>query len=359
MMNGGWIMAKKKERLKSDRLLRLDFDQYTRNFLITNFIEGVREGDKKFKVLDVGGRNGRFCDFLPNDEIYILDIRGSEANEKNFYVGSILNPPFSSERFDIVLSTDVLEHIGSEDREKALSNMLNLAGRYLILSAPFDTPNVSATEKMASSFRREHIGKSDPWLLEHFKMTLPKIEQLEMFFEEKKLAYFKVGSNNLHLWLMMRYLLSFVPAYSDSWESVKAISKFYDSNMKELGDGLEPTYRKIYFAAVGDNPLPRIMNGEKFDPEKLNSLTTKIFETFGRETKKFKLRSEKQKYEFESLARKSTSLEKEVELLNQELNEILNSTSWKLAEKIRKASKAALSKGLSRSVKSLVRRLIR
>ena len=112
----------------------LPFDLYTRNKIISDLIYLLRKNKKCSKILDIGGRSGHLKDFLQeDDDLYILDIRKSEFNEKNYFVGDIISAPFKDHIFDVVVSSDLFEHISPENRENTLSEMLRFSKHFVIL----------------------------------------------------------------------------------------------------------------------------------------------------------------------------------------------------------------------------------
>lgn len=105
-------------------------------------------GSKKIRILDVGVGLGRLIDKIKANysgyaeiEYWGIDISISylsEANKKGIYVvfSKIEDFPFYDEIFDIVLCTDVLEHV--LDLNLAIKNIKNALkkGGYLIIRVP-------------------------------------------------------------------------------------------------------------------------------------------------------------------------------------------------------------------------------
>ena len=92
--------------------LDLPFDLYTRNKIISDLIGKLRNNNQPLRILDVGGRSGELRRFLrEDDDLYILDIRNTEYNEKNYFIGNIIKAPFKEFTFDVVVSSELYEHI--------------------------------------------------------------------------------------------------------------------------------------------------------------------------------------------------------------------------------------------------------
>ncbi len=65
-----------------------------------------------------------------------LDYAKRESPEATWIVGSILDMPFPSNSFDLVLSSQVLEHL--QEPEKALQEFARCARHWLVISVPYE-----------------------------------------------------------------------------------------------------------------------------------------------------------------------------------------------------------------------------
>ncbi len=91
-------------------------------------------------ILDVGSGNGIITNALNQiHDLVALDI-SSEALK---YIdcpsclGSIVQMPFSDSSFDLVICLEVLEHLISPTFEKGLSELMRVAGEYLLIGVPY------------------------------------------------------------------------------------------------------------------------------------------------------------------------------------------------------------------------------
>jgi ubiquinone/menaquinone biosynthesis C-methylase UbiE len=105
--------------------------------------EALIPADTK-SLLDAGCGNGVFINNLqkhkPNLRICGLD-RSNKALEfvlTDKAVGEITNLPFPNASFDCVTCLEVLEHLSVDDYEKALQEISRVAGKYIIVSVPFN-----------------------------------------------------------------------------------------------------------------------------------------------------------------------------------------------------------------------------
>lgn len=257
----------------------LPFDLFMRNFIITQIVDQIRN-QKKLKILDVGGRNGSLK--FENDDYVILDIRTIDNDiEKNCYFqGNAKCIPFKDESFDIVISSDLYEHIPQQDRKIALDEMLRVSKKFIILGAPFYSPEIEKSEIILNDYYLKLNGEDHPWLKEHIEIGLPDIEEFESILLGKKCSFQKIGSNHLSIWFKILMLIIYASRHEVPLDYLKKIYTFYNKHCFELGDSLEPTYRKIYaiqkFGIIEN--INVISRRSVIDTQKLRQLEVLIFD---------------------------------------------------------------------------------
>jgi len=263
-------------------ILNLPPDLYTRNILISKLIDAVRAGAPSLRVLDVGGRGGQLQYFLEHDELNILDIRhpGSE-DPRRYVLGDIYFSPFTSGSFDVVIASELYEHIPSERRFDAVSQMLRLSRNYIIVGAPFSSEEIREAEIKVNSYWRDITGQPYIWLQEHLEQALPSENDLESFLTKAGYEFRKLGTNNISNWLMLQLFYSYIYNYDASPDKVQVAHRFYNKYFIELGDFLEPTYRKLYL--IGERGTLPDVNiypvRTKIDVLKYQEFTKRIFDT--------------------------------------------------------------------------------
>lgn len=124
--------------------------------------------------------------------------------------GSADKLPFTSSKFDIVLLSDVLEHIPDKKREQVLSEAVRVAKRAVIVSGPFGELSYKQDLQLAD-YSKAHLGKLHPYFEEHLKFGLPDISRIIGFLtRNKKIRKAeKVGEYlnlNVRSWIMKIYL---------------------------------------------------------------------------------------------------------------------------------------------------------
>ncbi|AKB33547.1 Glycosyl transferase, group 2 family protein [Methanosarcina siciliae HI350] len=226
-------------------LTDLPFDLYTRNYIIKKIIDSVRNDcNNSFKILDAGGRNGNLSSFLNDDEIHIIDIRPGDEN--NYVIGDVTKAPYKDRSFDIVVSSDVYEHVSASERLNFISELLRVSKDFVILGAPFDSKDVKDAEVKACNYFKEITGEPHPWLLEHIENGLPSKDELENFLKDNDFGYLTIKTNNISNWFLMQLLIFYTSKYKDFMENVSKVHRYYNENFLDLGDLLEPSYRTIY-----------------------------------------------------------------------------------------------------------------
>jgi len=101
-------------------------------FICQVFSEYIKESKS---ILDVGGWMGYLRDCIirvnPNVEHVNLDIAGKPTIIYDLEIGSL---PFRDNVFDLVVSTDVLEHIDA--LHMLMDDIVRVARKYMIISLP-------------------------------------------------------------------------------------------------------------------------------------------------------------------------------------------------------------------------------
>lgn len=117
-------------------------------FLLNNFYSSLISFANKLEpnsILDVGCGEGFTLNKLHNEH-FCDKLEGIDNSDEAIKIGKKLFPdiklnkadiyklPYNKDSFDLVISTEVLEHL--ENPEKALSEILRVAKKYVLLSVP-------------------------------------------------------------------------------------------------------------------------------------------------------------------------------------------------------------------------------
>ena len=155
------------DRLQLTRLM--PYDLYERHSVVMRLLED-RPIDN---VLDVGGRAGllgRFADY----DVVALNVDGSG----NVQFGGH-GFPFRNCGFSAVVSIDTLEHLPRERRQAFLRECLRVSTGYVVVAAPFGSPDHVASERRIDALYRDVYGHGHVYLEEHIRYGLPTAAELE------------------------------------------------------------------------------------------------------------------------------------------------------------------------------------
>ncbi|QIG91098.1 class I SAM-dependent methyltransferase [Bradyrhizobium sp. 6(2017)] len=104
-------------------------------------------------ILDVGCGNGAITNHLPEDRrVEGCDISQAALAHVRYpsRVAEITALPFADGAFDLVLATDVLEHIPEGEYRKALDELYRVSARWLLVAVPYNEILDAATVDCAS-----------------------------------------------------------------------------------------------------------------------------------------------------------------------------------------------------------------
>lgn len=146
------------------------------------------------RVLDVGGHPGTLARLLrplfPTAEILTVDRVEADLEHYRHADGTAL--PFAEASFDIVVSSDVLEHVSPAERRAFVAELCRVARAFVVLGAPFHHPAVEAIEAQLNAFHAARLGADHPWLGEHVAHGLPRLpETLALFPRGREQAVFR------------------------------------------------------------------------------------------------------------------------------------------------------------------------
>jgi len=235
----------------NNSIMKLSFSIFTRYRSVADHVNALRRRGERFTILEVGGRGNFLKRFLPQDQITILDV--DDSGEENYVKGDGRQLPFKNRSFDLVVSTDVLEHIPPGDRKKYLKEQVRVCKTAIILSGPLYQPDVARLEKKSNDYYRDLTGEEHPWLKEHVNYGLPKAEDIEAIFTKHHLAITKSWNQRIDLWSQM-VLIDLLVATAYTLEVEKAFLKLsHHYNSKIFPFDCDPGgYRTIYTAIRGD-----------------------------------------------------------------------------------------------------------
>lgn len=239
------------------RLLDYPFDLYQRTRDITEVVELIAQktGKEKLRILDVGGfrmdaderEDLLLREFLPDHDIYSLDM--VDSGSPGYIKGDGTLLPFKDDTFDVVVTSDVFEHIPRPLRQRFTENLARVSRGFVLLGAPFYSEKVVLAEEILFEYIRKILHVQQAQLKEHIDNRLPDAAALEEWLEEQTLDYTILESGYLNNWLMMMMVKHYIMTIPGSDNLHKMIDRFYNMNVYE-SDHREPGYRKLFVIAV-------------------------------------------------------------------------------------------------------------
>lgn len=202
------------------------------------------------QVLDVGS-GGVGLSLYWGRRTLALDLSFSAADQGSLarpVVGSATALPFKTRSIEVIVSSDVLEHIPQTDRAQVLSEMVRVARRQIIVAAPCGRRAHQAEQEVARVYRKKTDG-THRWLQEHLDHGLPEAEEVEeairsLVRERGCTARIRVEKNtNLRIWKwLFRHYLSGGPRTA-------RLIRYYLLTLIPLLRHVHwgETYRKIFF----------------------------------------------------------------------------------------------------------------
>jgi ubiquinone/menaquinone biosynthesis C-methylase UbiE len=144
----------------------VDFNQNLRfQYIIKNLKHQIHSADNSV-ILDVGAGMGTLANYLTGQNCSVVNLEtGRKRKLKNQVIADGRSLPFKDQAFDVIVSSDVLEHIAAQDRDSFLQEMLRCSKKGLIITYSkihSGNPNRGAI-RIFEAFTRAH----PDWYIEH------------------------------------------------------------------------------------------------------------------------------------------------------------------------------------------------
>lgn len=174
------------------------------DYLKKNNLENTR-------ILEVGSGSYGIAPYLHKKVVGVdMDFSEPEYELLKQVKGSGDELPFSDGEFDVVILSDVLEHIPPPSRKKSVDEAIRVASRVILISGPFGRL-AAAQDKRLSEYSIRKIGSMHHFFADHLEYGLPEVSDIEKYsFNNKKVKYFKIVGQYLNLnareWLMKFFI---------------------------------------------------------------------------------------------------------------------------------------------------------
>jgi SAM-dependent methyltransferase len=130
-------------------------------------------------ILDAGCGEYGLAAVMPSADITGVDILRPETVDPRlrYEQGSILELPFDDASFDVAASVDVLEHLRGDLRTQAVSELVRVGRRAVVIAFPAGADARKIDEEFSSELRER--GEPLPeWLAEHLANEYPEASDI-------------------------------------------------------------------------------------------------------------------------------------------------------------------------------------
>lgn len=340
-------MKQVKQSAAERHLLRLPFDQYSRQKLAYQLIEVLREDGKKFTILDVGGYKGITHQFHAHDKVTVLDV--FEVEEKDYIKGDATAMTFADGSYDFVVSFDVFEHIPRDRRTLFVQECARVARRGVIIAAPIGTPqNAQAESYLNDLFRKLH-GQDHQWLKEHIDYRLPEPGLAGDLMRKAGLRTFELTSSYLPYWLLMQGAIFAASKFDKVGHQIDDLYEAY--NAAHFPDGsadVAQNYRIVTFGLKSEKDARAIerakrdgtpnatqtFNDNLAVTERVLSVLVKALDDFHKETQTKDAQLAEAAVKLQQAHDDIVDRDRQIDVLQTDLRTIKTSRAYRLARKV-------------------------
>ncbi|MBI3342486.1 class I SAM-dependent methyltransferase [Candidatus Curtissbacteria bacterium] len=173
------------------------YDSYERHRKVGSLIKSSTS------ILDVGGQLNALAQFCDSPNIVVANLKGSEETSDVTIKGKKL--PFPKDKFDVVCSIDVLEHIPKSNRKSFIDDLIRVSKNRVILSFPIGTTeHINYENKMHKWLKNKDFNIE--YLKEHIKLGLPQKSELEKILKGRNYKIFYSGDIKINEWLFKLFI---------------------------------------------------------------------------------------------------------------------------------------------------------
>ncbi len=235
-----------------DKYVYLDPTYVSRYLILAGIIDSYRyhKSDQNLKILEVGGSGSILHHFVEAD-ITIIDVLPNDNKLENYVQGDALAMPFADKSYDIVITSDVLEHIPKDNRAKFLKEISRVTKDLAVVAAPFNLKGVREAEISANNFYKNIRQEDHRWLAEHLLDELPSLNQTNVILENQGMETGHFSHTSLYYWQLITrtgFMLAHYGEKQDFADKIKMINHYYLKNIMSE-DFVDVGYRTFIIAS--------------------------------------------------------------------------------------------------------------
>ena len=225
------------------------FDLYQRYHFIESVIS-ILSSNPSDRILEVGAIGSPIRKLLPERNLILLDW-GQETEDLDLRANGMALP-FRDHTFEIVVCTDVLEHLSASDREKFIAELQRVTSGTLILGFPhLDEKNVDA-DHIFYEFAKRYSSVDVRYLQEHKQHGLPEKDMVRDQLQSFVPHVLEFQNSNIGSWLLLQ-IANFTLLQHPEMEEVRTlINSFFNQSLEPVSHG-PPCYRT--FLVCSKRPL--------------------------------------------------------------------------------------------------------
>lgn len=161
-------------------------------------------------ILEVGAGREGIAKYLQEFQITAVDkFQQNILPNVQQVAGEAAHLPFPDNSFDIVISSDMLEHVPERERRRILQEFLRVGRKYVLIGFPCGE-GAAYWEKKLFTVAKALTGKEHRWVKEHLEYGLPEERKVKEWLKGKDWKVRILDNGSGMLWCLNQFLNPFL-----------------------------------------------------------------------------------------------------------------------------------------------------